>query len=64
MAAQVAAAGAATQIRAVHPVTEAVAAPLSATVLKADQVVGETARVQIEVKVVPGNNQVFYRTGF
>jgi len=48
---QVAVAGvAAVQIRAVHPITEAVAHPIA---LKA--AVGEIARVPVKAKAAPGN---------
>jgi len=53
---------AAALIRAVHPEAEAIVrpgVPLPAIALKAEQAVEEVARVQVEVKVVPGKNQVF-----
>ena len=63
------AAGAVVLTRAVHPAAEAVAhpaAPLTATAHKAGQVAEEAAQgqAQVEVKAVPGNNQVFIGQGF
>jgi hypothetical protein len=54
----------ATPIRAVPLVTEALAARLTATVLKVDQAAGEVARVQVKAKAVPDKQPDFYRTGF
>jgi hypothetical protein len=66
MAELVTVAGAVILTRAVHPVAEATAhsaAHLPATAYKADQVAEEAAQDQVEVKVVPGNNQVFIAQG-
>jgi hypothetical protein len=57
---QVAVAGKAALIRAVHPEAEAAVhpvAPLPAAVLKVDQEDKEAARVQVKAKAVPGNNR-------
>jgi hypothetical protein len=65
MVVRVAVAGRAIAIRVVHPVAEAAVprtALLPAAALKVDQA-EEAAPVQVKVKAVPGNNQVFYRTG-
>jgi hypothetical protein len=66
MVVRVAVAGRATLTRAVHPVAEAVVPRtvlLPAAALKVDQA-EEAAPVQVKVKAVPGNNPVFYSTGF
>jgi hypothetical protein len=66
MVVRVAVAGRAMLTRAVHLVAEAVVprtALLPAAALKVDRV-EEAVPVQVKVKAVPGNNQVFYRQGY